>query len=311
MYGTKYENKEEKTMQNYVKELLKPKELGRTFGAIIGTFLYVAGMNLFVVPVGVYSGGLMGFSQIIRTILVEYLNFPLSNFDIAGIIYYIINIPIFIIAYKIMGKLFFLKTIICMTTMTIFFSTIPIPKDLLLTDDILTSCLIGAIISGIGCGITLMMGASNGGSDIISIYFIKKKGNFSVGKVNLIINLFVYAICFFMFDVTIVIYSVIFAAVNSVAIDKIHAQNINVEVIIITRKYNREMQLEIMTVLGRGITKWNSTGAYTQEGSEILYIILSKYEISQLKRLVHKYDPDAFIVVKEGVWVEGNYLRKL
>ncbi len=69
--------------------------------------------------------------------------------------------------------------------------------------------------------------------------------------------------------------------------------------------------MEIMSTLGREITKWNSTGAYTLEGSEILYIILSKYEISQLKRMVHKYDPEAFIVVKEGVWVEGNYLRKL
>ena len=298
-------------MKSYIKDLLKPKEIGRTTGGIIGTFLYAAGMNLFVIPVGVYSGGIMGICQIIRTLLVEYLNLPFENFDIAGIIYYLVNIPIFFIAYKTMGKQFFIKTVICMTTMTLFLSTIPIPKQILLTDDILTSCLIGGIISGVGCGLTLMMGGSGGGMDIISLYFIKKKGNFSVGKVNLAVNLILYSICFFLFDFTIVIYSIIFAAVSSVAVDKIHSQNINVEVIIITRKNLRELQLEVMSQLGRGITKWNSMGAYTQEGSEILYIILSKYEISQLKRMVHKYDKDAFIVVKEGVYVEGNYLRKL
>lgn len=298
-------------MKTIGKELLTKKELGRIAGTILGSFLYVVGLNIFVVPVGVYSGGVMGICQILRTILVDYFYLPFTNFDIAGIIYYIANIPIMYIAYKFMGRLFFIKTAICMTTMTIFFSIVPIPSQLLMTNDIVTSCLIGGILAGVGCGLTLMMGGSAGGMDIISIYYIRKRGNFSVGKINLLVNFIVYGICFFMFDVSIVIYSIIFACVSSIALDKVHSQNINVEVIIITRKYSREMQMEIMSTLGRGITKWNSTGAYTLEGSEILYIILSKYEISQLKRMVHKYDSEAFIVVKEGVWVEGNYLRKL
>jgi uncharacterized membrane-anchored protein YitT (DUF2179 family) len=80
---------------------------------------------------------------------------------------------------------------------------------------------------------------------------------------------------------------------------------------IITRKDVAQCQLEIMTTLGRGITTWNSKSAYTSEDSQVLYIILSKYEVKQLKRLVHKYDPNAIIVVKEGVSVDGNYLKKL
>jgi uncharacterized membrane-anchored protein YitT (DUF2179 family) len=63
--------------------------------------------------------------------------------------------------------------------------------------------------------------------------------------------------------------------------------------------------------MGRGITKWNTTGAYTNEHSEILYIILSKYEVTQLRQLVRQYDPDAFIVVNEGVSVDGNFIKKL
>lgn len=292
-------------------ELLIRKELSRTFGAIVGTFIYAVGINLFIVPVGIYSGGIMGLCQFIRTLLTQYLHFDFGTYDIAGIVYYLVNIPLFILAYRTMGKMFFIKTMICMATMTIFLTLIPIPTHLLLTNDTLTSCLIGGIISGVGCGVTLMMGGSGGGLDIISIYCIKRKGNFSVGKISLIVNFILYGICLLLFDLSIVIYSIIAAAVTSIAMDKIHSQNINVEVIIITRKDLRQFQSEVMSQLGRGITKWNTTGAYTQEGSEILYIILSKYEVHQLKRMVHKYDPDAFFVVKEGVMVDGNYLKKL
>ncbi len=66
-----------------------------------------------------------------------------------------------------------------------------------------------------------------------------------------------------------------------------------------------------MSQMGRGITKWNITGAFTNENSEILYIILSKYEVNQLKQMIRKYDPDAFIVVNEGVSVDGNFIKKL
>lgn len=298
-------------MKNYMKDFLKPIELGRTLGAVIGTLLYAIGFNLFIIPVGVYSGGIMGISQIIRTFLIEYLHISFGNYDITGIIYYLINIPLIIMTYKTMGKLFFLKTMICIATISTFLTLIPIPTTLLLTDDILTSCLIGGIISGAGTGLTLMMSSSAGGMDIIGIHFIKKKGNFTIGKITLIVNFFVYGVCFFLFDVTIVIYSIIVAAVSSIAIDKVHSQNINVEVKIITKKDISLFESEVMSKLGRGITKWNTTGAYTKEGSEILYIILSKYEIGQLKRMLHRYDPSAFIVVNEGVWVDGNYMKKM
>jgi uncharacterized membrane-anchored protein YitT (DUF2179 family) len=293
------------------KELLKPKEFGRTLIAILGIFLYAVGLNLFIIPVGLYSGGVMGISQITRTLLVDYLKLPFNNFDIAGIIYFIINIPLFFIAFKTIGKLFFMKTLICMISMTVFLTLIPIPSYLLLTDDIITSCLIGGIISGVGSGLALMMGGSGGGLDIIGLYFIKRKGNVSIGKTSLLVNFFVYGICVFLFNVTTAIYSIIFASVSSVAMDKVHSQNIIVEVIIITRKDLSAFQTDVMNQMGRGITKWNTTGAYTKEGSEILYIVLSKYEVNHLKRLVHKYDPNAFIVVKEGVWVDGNYTKKL
>lgn len=298
-------------MKQYIKELFTPKEIGKTVGILFATFIYAIGLNIFISPIGLYTGGIMGVSQIIRALMVDYLHIQVGNFDVVGIIFYLINLPLFIIAFKTMGKMFFVKTMLSVASMSFFLTFIPIPKTVLLTNDILASSLIGSILCGVGIGLTLMMGASSGGIDIIGMYLVKKKGNFSIGKANLILNVFVYLVCMLLFDVKTVIYSVIGAAASSIAIDKVHTQNINVEVIIITRNDIKLFEDEVMETLGRGITKWDTQGAYTGEGSEILYIVLSKYEVVTLRKMIHKYDPDAFIVVKEGVWVQGNYMKKL
>ena len=114
----------------------------------------------------------MGFAQIVRTILVSYLHLPIQNFDIAGLIYYAINIPVLLLGMKDIGKQFFVKTICCLTAVTIFLSFIPIPTETLLHNDILGSTVIGALMCGFGMGTALRMGASLGGTDIIALLSI-------------------------------------------------------------------------------------------------------------------------------------------
>ena len=281
----------------------------RLSGTVLGSLLYAVGINLFVVPAGLYTGGLMGICQVIRTVLVDYVGIRFGTLDIAGIIYYVLNIPIFFMAYRNMGKRFFFRTLLGVTVMTAGMSLCPaIP---IVAEDTLASAIVGGIISGAGVGILLRMGASGGGMDVIGVLMIKRSKNFSVGKINLLVNAVLYGSCFFLFSIQTVVYSIIFAAVYGVAIDRVHTQNINVEVNIITKANTTALEKEVFEEMGRGITKWTSMGAYTYEQSHILYIMLSKYEVNQLKAIVHKYDPDAFIVVNEGVSVDGNFLKKL
>ena len=280
----------------------------RTLACIVASLMYAIGVNLFVVPAQLYSGGLMGICQVIRTLLVEYLHMNFHSFDIAGIIYYIINVPIFIIAFTRMGRKFFAKTLVTVTAMTVFLSVVPIVQ---VVDDTVAACVVGGIISGAGIGIILRMASSGGGLDVVGVLLTKWRRDFSVGKVYLIVNLPLYIICLFLFDIEIVVYSVIFAAVHSLAIDKVHIQNINVEANIITKLNNVDLEKAIMEEIGRGLTKWTTLGAYTYEQSHMLYITLSKYEVSRLKAVVHKYDPNAFIVINEGVTIDGNFLKKL
>lgn len=283
-------------------------EAKRTAGSILGAFLYAAGINLFVVPASLYTGGVLGICQVIRTLLAEYLHLTFSNIDIAGIIYYMVNIPIFILAFTRMGKRFFAKTVVTVTAMSVFLSLI---APVQIVEDVMAACVVGGLISGAGVGIILRMGSSGGGMDVVGVLLTRWKRDFSVGKVNLIVNLVLYGSCLFLFDVEIVVYSVIYAAAYSMAMDKVHIQNINVEVNVITKADTVLLEKEVFEELGRGITKWAAMGAYTCEQSHILYIMLSKYEVNRLKTIIHKYDPNAFIVVNEGVSVDGNYLKKL
>ena len=274
---------------------------------IIGAFLFCLGVNLFISPLGLYNGGGVGISQIIRTIIVDY--FPsVKNFEIAGIINFIINIPLLLIAYKSISKKFFIRTVVSVISQTIFFTVITIPSTAII-DDPLAACLIGGIITGAGIGITLKAGGSGGGIDILGVYFTKKYKNFSVGKLGIIINTIIYGICAILFELPTAIYSVIYTTFFSMIVDKIHYQNINTTAMIFTKMEN--IECGIMKEMGRGVTCWNGQGAYTGEESKILVTVISKYEINQLKRIVLEKDPKAFIIFNEGLNVTGNFEKRL
>ena len=289
-------------------DLEKKIHFERFLLCILGGAIYAVGVNLFIVPFNLYSGGIVGISQLIRTLLSDYIHIQFGSRDVAGIIFYVLNLPILFYAFPRLEKLFFLKTLVAVTALTLAMSLIPTTK---IVDDCLASTIVGAFISGAGIGLVLRMSASTGGMDIVGMLISKSHGNVSVGQVNLAVNLVIYAVCLFLFDVQTVVYSVIFAVVHAFAIDKFHAQNINVEVKIITKTDPAVIEQDVFTKIVRGVTELRSVGAYTHEEEHILYIIISKYEVHQLRQIVRKHDKNAFIIVNEGVWVEGHFLKKL
>ena len=283
----------------------------RYLGALGGAMIYALGINLFIVPVSLYSGGIMGFSQVIRTLLVSVFPDTFRNFDIAGVIYYLINAPILLLSMKQIGKRFFARTVMCVTAVTILLSVIPIPEQPVLPDDRLACCVIGGMICGIGMGIALKNGGSLGGMDIVGMMLVKWRRDFKVGRVNMAANILLYGVCLFLFNVPTVIYSLIYAFVSSFAVDKMHSQTINVEVRVITKGKNEAMEQEIITEMDRGVTRWEAVGAYTEEQVHVLFILVSKYELNQVKNIIYKHDPGAFVMINEGVQVVGNYKTRL
>ena len=284
------------------------KQLTGLFYAVCGGVLFAAGVNLFITPLDLYNGGFMGIAQLIRTLLTSVFHLSFGQTDIAGIVYFLINLPLLYLAWQKMGNGFFARTVFTVIVQTAALTLIPIPERSII-DDRLTSCIIGGLIAGFGSGLVLRGGSSGGGQDILGLYFTKKFRNFSVGKMSNIINIFVYGVCLLMFDLEIVIYSLIYGVIYAMACDRIHIQNINMSVMIFTKKLG--ISKAIMEETGRGVTNWDGAGAYTNETSYILFVMISKYEVNQIRRIVQNIDPNAFMIFTEGCSVEGNFEERL
>ena len=282
----------------------------RLVAAVVGELIAAAALNLFIVPLHLYTGGILGVCQLARTLMQTQLGINFGSYDIAGILYFLSNIPILLLAYKTLGKSLVFKTLICTVAYSLFYSIIPIPSAPIV-DDYLTACLLGGILAGVGSGIVLTCGGSGGGLDIVGLCLSKRGSSFTVGKFSLTFNAFLYAACLLLFTPEVAIYSVIYNFFTSMVLDRMHQQNISVQVLIFTREDESKLGKFIMENLGRGVTYWNGTGAYTGDNIHVLCVCLSKFEIEELLHAVHSIDPHAFLTVQEGTRIYGNFRRKV
>ena len=282
----------------------------RIVAAVVGELIAAAALNLFIVPLNLYTGGIMGVCQLIRTFLQTQLGVTFGAYDIAGILYFLVNVPILLFAYKSLGLGLVAKTIICTVSYSLFYSIIPIPSTPIV-EDYLTACLLGGILTGIGSGIVLTCGCSSGGLDVIGLCLSKRGSSFTVGKFSLTFNVFLYTACLILFSPEVAIYSVIYNFFASMVLDRMHQQNVNVMALIFTHADEHILGQFIIDKLNRGVTYWNGTGAYTGQGVHVLCVSLSKYEIEELLHAVRSIDPQAFLTVQEGVHVYGNFRKKL
>ena len=282
----------------------------RMLACILGELIAAFSLNYFIVPLGLYSGGSMGVCQLIRTLLQIWGGLSFGDYDIAGILYFLSNIPILLYARGILGRKFVLKTVVCTMAFSLFYSVIPAPSTMVVNDT-LTACLLGGILTGVGSGLVLTCGGSGGGLDVIGLCLSKKGSRFTVGRFSMTFNAFLYALCLILFTPETAIYSVIYNFASAMVVDKAHQQNISVQALIFTRAGERELGRVIMDELGRGVTWWEGVGAYTGENVHVLCVCLSKYEIEELFHTVHEMDPHAFITLQEGVRIYGNFQKKL
>ena len=135
-------------------KLMHNKSL-RLIGGLLGGLLLSVAINVFIVPQGLYGGGAYGLCQVIRTLLQRELSLSLP-FDLAGVLYFFVNIPLFLLAYKALGREFFWKAAICTVCNSVFLAVIPSPSTPVIPD-ILTSCMVGGILAGFASGLVLTL----------------------------------------------------------------------------------------------------------------------------------------------------------
>ena len=281
----------------------------RLLAAAAGAVLCGLGVNLFLVPLNLYTGGILGVCQLLRTLIYQALGIT-DGYDFSGILYYLVNIPIFLMGFRSLGKDFFRSSLLCVTVYTGALSLVPIPSAPLVAD-LLTGCLLGGAIVGLGSGIMLTYGASCGGTDMPSLCFAKRGARFTIGRVNIVFNGILYGLCGILFSVETMIYSILYIVFCSVVLDRVHQQSINVQMLIFTKNHAVDLSDYILQHLHRGVTWWDGQGVYTGEKVKIICVCLSKYEINDLREELHRQDPHAFYIVQEGVHLSDNFIRRL
>ncbi len=285
------------------------KETYNMFWAIVGVVFFAAAYRWFLVPAGLYSGGFTGISQLVKLFLTEILHIPMpEHIDVTGIIFWCINVPLFFLGYKSIGRKFLYRTIIAVCIQSFLLATIPAPKEPLL-DDMLLNCIIGGALSGWGVGITLRAGGSGGGTDIVGMYCAKNYPEFGVGRLSVMMNLCIYLIAAVRYDLEVAAYSMVFSFVSGIMVDRVHYQNIKVSVFIVTK--NRELGEKINRTISRGVTSWKAWGEYSHSEEVLHMVVVSKYELQALKKLIRQEDPHAFVQIMSPDMIMGNFEKRL
>lgn len=260
---------------------------------IVGTAISAVALNMLTRPSGLLAGGLTGISQFIHHF------FPIS----VGLFYFILNIPLMILGYKYLGRIFSIYTILSIMLLSTFLSIIPVR--LLWTDNILLAAIFGGTLNGIGCGIVLRRGGSQGGLDILS-RIIAKYSNVSVGKANMAINASIVIASGFVFNSEIALYTIISMFI-SMKMYEVVLNNVNrVSVLIITNK-GEDVNQEINQNLHRGTTMWHANGGYTHADKTVLLCVTVRGELPSLKKIVKSKDPQSFITVISTQSVIGRF----
>ncbi|EIW15587.1 MULTISPECIES: YitT family protein [Pelosinus] len=273
------------------------KEIQRYIILFIGSVIYAAGLEIFLVPNNVIDGGVVGLA-----IMASHLTgLPLGVFLIT------INIPFIYLGYKQIGKTFTLSTIFSIIVLSYFTKMfLPVPG---FTDDLFLASIFGGIILGIGVGLIVRYGGSLDGSEIVAI-LMDKQSSFSVGEIVLIINLFILSAAGLVFGWDRAMYSLVTYFIASKVIDIVIEGLDESKAVIIVSDYSASIAEALMARLGRGVTILHGEGAYKGDEKHILYTVITRLEMAKFKSLVSEIDEDAFITINDVHDVMGGTFKK-
>ncbi|PLR81990.1 hypothetical protein CVD25_05770 [Bacillus canaveralius] len=272
----------------------------KCFVVLIGALLNAIAMNFFLIPANVYASGFTGVAQLISTVLSDITPLPLTT----GILLFLLNIPVTILAWRKVGKTFTLYSFISVVSMSLFLELLPIKE---VADDILLNAVFGGVIAAIGVGMTLKWGASTGGMDIVAMVLSRMKDK-PVGTYFFVLNAIIIISAGFLYGWEKALYTLVALYASTRVIDAIHTRHQKLTVMIITKK-PEELKEAIHGKLVRGITRVSAKGAFTNENKEMMIIVITRYELFDLERIIKEVDPHAFTNIVQTTEVFGMFRK--
>lgn len=269
---------------------------------VAGAFVTSLGLNLFLEPSGIAPGGISGVAVLINKIAGGRIP--------VGVLTLILNIPLFIAGYKELGKEFIIKsavgtilysvmldvTVYLVEPMQRFFSTENYGE----AGHTMLYAIWGGLLMGMGFGLIFRGGATTGGTDIGARLLQKRMSWLTLGQLVLSLDVFFLLVVALTYrSILAAMYTGIAVFVSSKVIDIVEAGvNYAKEIYIFTEKPEL-LASEILRQLERGVTKLNGEGMYTGKPVDILWCVVYNRQVPQLRRIVDRHDPNAFIIVNE------------
>lgn len=266
----------------------------------MGTGIMVLAIQCIFEPIGLVTGGFSGIAIIIRKMTAGIVEggVPLWLTNLA------LNVPVFIAALIIKGRKFLGRTVI--GTVLLSFWLYVIPQVDLTQGDYMLSAVFGGVITGIGIGFVLLAKATTGGTDMVSALIQKYVRHYSVVQILQVIDGMVVLAGLYVFGLKPALYAIVAIFITSKVSDALmEGMKYSKAAFIITDCY-KEIADAIMTQLDRGLTGLDATGMYSGDKKTVLYCVVSKKEIVELKDIVAKIDPKAFVIVTDAREVFGE-----
>ena len=258
---------------------------------LLGALIQAFSMRLFLVPAQMVSGGISGAAQIINS----YVSWPI------GLMVFIGNLPLFFLGWRYLGRVrFALRTAVAIAAFSLFTDLLVffIPPEGV-TSDMVLNCLYGGITLGIGLGLVYLGKGTSGGSDILGRILNRKLG-IPITQAYLITDALVVLASGFSFGWPQALYGLVVIYVSGVAAEMVsEGTGIFRSVMIVTSQPDQVRDV-ILNNMERGVTILAGKGGYTGTDKPVLYCVITRAEVNQLKAMVSEIDPAAFMVIGQA-----------
>ncbi len=260
---------------------------------ILGGILQAIGLRLFLVPANLASGGVSGISQLVN----HYTGWPIGLMILIG------NAPLFLLGWRFLGgRRFALRTAAAVLVYSVVTDLIPrlsiFPANGI-TDDIFLNSLYGAVVSGVGYGLVYRARATSGGSDILARILNHYRG-IPMTQSYLLVDSAVILAAGLVFSWKAALYAIIALYVSGLVSETVLEGTGSVRTALIVTSQAQQIADRVVDEMERGVTILQGTGGYTGNERPVIYCVVTRSEVSQLKTIVHEVDPQAFLVIGQA-----------
>ena len=274
----------------------------RDFGLLVlGAIVQAASMVLFLVPGQVASGGVSGLAQVLN----HYTGLPI------GMMVLVMNVPLFVLGWRYLGgRRFLIRTIftVALYSVLVDLGRLVIPTGP--TQNSMLNALYGGVVGGLGMGITFLGKGTGGGTDILARVLARLRG-IPLSQSYLFTDALVIVLAGFAFSWEQALYAMLALYIGGVAAEVVTEGASVVRTALIISDKPQDVADAILREMERGVTGLRGEGMYTQQERTVLFVVISRSEVSRLKALIHEIDPDAFVVIGQASEALGEGFRPL